>query len=441
MPAPPRISIVTPVLDPSRQATGAIESVMAQGYSDVEHIVMAGAGTEASLAGHPRLHVISAGGRGRAAALNAGFSAATGDIWGVLDADARLLPGALARVGAAIDGERGPRIVVGRCRVLDERGRLTGIEHPSPLGRRRRILETWRGEHRRLCAVFWTPDVWRTSGPLDETTAGEWADTDLSFRLSGRHPIHRVDEALAATVLETSARSAGLVPGTLERGIAWSRRRWGSPLHPTYWRLALGLAWYRFDRIRRARHRVRRATARPGRGGRIGAVRDLAVAMLLAPEVVFYVACYPPLLERATRSWRTALERVGQWSSLSPETAVYLDVNDAWSDGWVGPRLVVTREVHGQARSVGIRGWVDTQYFRIPFVLTVRVNGRLVGRHPVAEPGDFLARLALPAPVSPGVHTVDLEASTWFVPDRHTGSGDQRPLSWRFGAVELDGAA
>ena len=164
-----------------------------------------------------------------------------------------------------------------------------------------------------------------------------------------------------------------------------------------------------------------------------------AAAVLLAPRVALYVGAYPAFRERASHVWRRALDRVGQWDNLSSTTAGYLEQTEAWSDGWVGPRLAVTRETERHAKVVGVAGSADLQHMTKPLVLTVRLNGRVIGRHRVHQPGDFLVRIPLAAPLRPGVHTVDVEASTWFVPDSHTGSGDLRPLAWRLGQVELDG--
>jgi hypothetical protein len=88
---------------------------------------------------------------------------------------------------------------------------------------------------------------------------------------------------------------------------------------------------------------------------------------------------------------------------------------------------------------VGVAGSAVLQHMTKPLVLTVRLNGRVIGRHRVHQPGDFLVRIPLTDPLPPGVHTVGVEASTWFVPDSRAGSGDLRPLAWRLGRVELDG--
>ena len=72
-----------------------------------------------------------------------------------------------------------------------------------------------------------------------------------------------------------------------------------------------------------------------------------------------------------------------------------------------------------------------------PFVLTVSLDQRILGRQRVERTAAFVVELPLPRPASPGAHTVEVRASTWFVPDHFARNGDHRPLSWRLGGVDL----
>jgi glycosyltransferase involved in cell wall biosynthesis len=436
----PRISIVTPSFNQASYIGETIESVLAQRYPDVEHIVIDGGsrdGTLDVLGRYPHLRVVSEPDRGHADALNKGFRLATGDIWAFLNSDDTLLPGALARVAEEIDPARGRHIVMGRCRFVDERGRFIGIEHPSHFESHRRVLEVWKGHTIPQPAVFWTPEVWRTSGPMDETLRTAWIDYDLFCRFSRRYRFHFVDQVLAQYRLHPESKTESLTESARrEESIALSRRHWGSPLSPVYWQLALSLAWYRFDRLGRARGWLRRARESWRRGGRLQAMAPAAVGAALAPEVVFFAGVYPFLRSRATGVWKRALDRMAP-RGVSPQTAAYLDRAEPWADGWVGPRLLVTREASDAAEMVGLSGWVDLSYIGRPQVFTVSIDGRVVGRHRVDRTGDVVVELPLPGPVPPGRHTLLVEASGWFVSHAITGNGDHRPLAWRVGEVEL----
>ena len=104
----------------------------------------------------------------------------------------------------------------------------------------------------------------------------------------------------------------------------------------------------------------------------------------------------------------------------------------------MGPRLAVQRDTTPAAHAVGVTGEAHALSRDRPLVLTIRVDGLIVGRHRIGRSGEFAARLPLAAPLAPGPHTVEIEASQWFVPDRFQGNGDFRPLAWRLGEVELE---
>lgn len=312
----PRISIVTACLDPTVSLVETVESVARQEYANLEHFIVTGGSRDSILgrdARHPQITVVSDPGRGRASALNKGFSLASGAILAILDAGDCLLPGALNVAAREIDLTRGRHVVLGRCQLLDARGRFVGIEHASAFESHCRVLEIWRGHTVPRPAVFWTDEVWRTCGPMDESVAPAWLDYDLCCRFSRSYRFHRVDQVLAAARLRPHAGTA-LTTGAeaLDAGIAVSRRYWGGPLSPMRWQLALSLHRYSFDRLARARRHVWMAKEkRRSGGGGLAVIMHAAAAVLLAPKVALYVGAYPAFRERASRVWRRTLDRVG----------------------------------------------------------------------------------------------------------------------------------
>jgi glycosyltransferase involved in cell wall biosynthesis len=436
----PRISIVTPSLNQGRYIRDTIESVVAQDYPDVEHIVVDGGSTDGTLdilVRYPHLKVISEPDRGHADAINKGLRLATGDIWGFLNSDDTLAPGALRRVGREIDPSSGKHVVMGRCRFIDEHGRFTGIEHPSHFQSHRRVLEVWKGHTIPQPAVFWTPEVWRTCGPMDESVRSAWIDYDLFCRVSRRHRFHFIDEVLANYRLHPDSKTdRSTEADRLDEAIRLSRRHWGTPLRPGYWQLASSLAMHCFDRTGRARLLLRRAHDRWRERRPLDALISGAGGILLAPEIAFYLVVYPSLRDRAKRALKVVLPRAGT-ANVPPETAVYFDHTEPWSDGWVGPRLVVSVKTDDVAEAVEISGGLDLSYLSRPFVLTVWVNGGYAGQHIIDQGGDFLARVPLPRAVPPGVHAVEVNASSWFVRHRFIKDRDFRPLSWRLGRVRV----
>ncbi len=106
MSRPPAISIVIPSLNQGSFIETAIQSVLAQQEPGVELIVMDGGSSDGTRDvlqryRHALAHCVSQADGGPAAALNAGFGVATGDVCGVLNADDFLLPGSLGTIARA----------------------------------------------------------------------------------------------------------------------------------------------------------------------------------------------------------------------------------------------------------------------------------------------------------------------------------------------------
>lgn len=105
----PRISIVTPTLNRAEFLGEAIESVLAQNYANLEHIIVDGMstdGTVALLARYPHLTVIREPDTGLYEALNKGLRNVSGEIVGHLNSDDLYLPGAFHAVAAAFQDEQ-----------------------------------------------------------------------------------------------------------------------------------------------------------------------------------------------------------------------------------------------------------------------------------------------------------------------------------------------
>jgi len=85
-----RLSIITPCLNRANSIENSIRSVLKQGYSDVEHIIIDGGSTDGTLsllARYPHIKVVSEPDLGMYDALNKGLKIASGEIIGFLNAD------------------------------------------------------------------------------------------------------------------------------------------------------------------------------------------------------------------------------------------------------------------------------------------------------------------------------------------------------------------
>ena len=90
-----KISIITTCYNRERTIRGAVESVLAQDYPDIEYIIVDGASTDNSLSiirdaikGHEnQVKLISEPDRGMYEAINKGIRMATGDVIGLCHSD------------------------------------------------------------------------------------------------------------------------------------------------------------------------------------------------------------------------------------------------------------------------------------------------------------------------------------------------------------------
>lgn len=129
----PSFSIVTPSFNQAAFIRDAIESVRAQRYGDVEHIVIDGKSIDGTVdilrrysldQDSKHLHWISETDRGQSHALNKGFALASGDIVGWLNSDDRYLPDCFDHVVRAFAKYPEIDILYGDYRWIHENGRL-----------------------------------------------------------------------------------------------------------------------------------------------------------------------------------------------------------------------------------------------------------------------------------------------------------------------------
>lgn len=426
----PRLTVVTPSHDQAEFLEETLRSVLLQGYPNLEYIVVDGGSKDRSSEiveryGPWLAHALLEPDHGHAAALNHGFARATGEVLAFLNSDDTYLPGALARAAAEVDAAEGRHLVVGRCRFVDALGRWDGSEHPLEACSHWRVLAVWKGHAIPQPSAFWSRQAWDAGGPFDESRASPWIDYTLFCRMTRRHRVRVIDQALATYRLHS--RSITVLTEErvkLEQILRTSREYWGSGWSPRHLTLALSLALHRWGRGAHARAAIERWRAARARAGGWRATGNLALGLALAPDLGW----------RLARGWARR-----RWRWMNRPTAVarpaLLARSEPWADGWVGPRLRIELPSTGAERELHIEGALATGCLAEPLEVAVRIDGRRVGEARLE--GDQAFAIQFPLPPGAGVRTVEIEAHPYFLADALFANGDDRPLCWRLGSATL----
>jgi len=134
-----KISVVTPNFNGADLLERAIKSVISQDYNDVEHIVMDGGSTDASLEiierhSHKLTKVVSEKDNGQYDAIGKGFAMSTGDILCWLNSDDLYFPWTMRIVARIFSDFPQIQWIMGlRCELRD--GAVQGVSSVTPFPR------------------------------------------------------------------------------------------------------------------------------------------------------------------------------------------------------------------------------------------------------------------------------------------------------------------
>lgn len=212
-----RISLITPSFNHGKFIRRTIDSVLEQaGNFDLDYRVLDGGSKDDTVeilkSYGDRIAWTSGPDKGQVDCINKGLMSATGDIVGWVNSDDVLLPGALARVAAAFEGDPGAEWVHGRCRIIDE--------HDQPVRRWISFYKHYRSRNHTFAnlltenyvsqmTAFWRRSVHDQIGYLDPAFDLAF-DYDLFLKLAERGDPIYIDEELACfRWYETSKSGAG----------------------------------------------------------------------------------------------------------------------------------------------------------------------------------------------------------------------------------------
>lgn len=183
-----KISIVTISYNQARFLEQAICSIINQDYPDKEYIVVDPGSTDGSREIIERYRdridkIIFEPDRGPADGLNKGFAHATGEIFGFINADDALLPGALSRVARAFAENPEVDVILGYVYQVDGDGRLIKRIRTGKINPKRFV---YGGVNFAQQGMFFRAHVFRRVGGFNTKNTTSWdGELALDMALSG----------------------------------------------------------------------------------------------------------------------------------------------------------------------------------------------------------------------------------------------------------------
>lgn len=197
----PAVSIVTPSYNQGHFIEETIRSVLLQGYPNLEYIICDGGSTDESVAiikkYEPWLtYWVSEPDQGQAHAINKGFELASGEIYGYLNSDDILLPGALVNMSALAKVHPDAVAWIGACKITAQSGRV--LEVVKPRNASLAGIKNWYYEgFFYQPAAFFSAKAFKLAGPLDESLHIAM-DLDLWLKLAKIGSVATTDDFWAA---------------------------------------------------------------------------------------------------------------------------------------------------------------------------------------------------------------------------------------------------
>lgn len=212
----------------------AIDSVLAQDYQPIEYFVRDGGSTDGTLEILSSLRAplswTSEPDSGPADALRKAFDAASGDVFGWLNSDDRLLPGAVSSAVAALEQNPGAVAVYGNALWIGEDGNVLGRYPTEPFDR------ALLGQECFICqpACFFRASAYRCCGGIDPAL-GFAFDYELWMRLSRHGEFVHVPEFWAHSRMHPANKTLGRRREVFEESMRVIERHFGHiPFHWIY---------------------------------------------------------------------------------------------------------------------------------------------------------------------------------------------------------------
>jgi glycosyltransferase involved in cell wall biosynthesis/ubiquinone/menaquinone biosynthesis C-methylase UbiE len=199
----PKISIVTPSFNQAEYLEECIDSILSQGYPNLEYIIMDGGSTDGSVEIIKKYekHLTywqSQPDGGQYNAVNEGFKRTTGDIMTWLNSDDYFQKDALKVAAAIFNSRQDISWIMCRPNGINSEG-IPWVLTDLPLWHRQKYLQKeYRKPFIQQEGTFWKRSLWDRAGMTLQTDLQMAGDLELWARFFRHAQLHSVDVLLAS---------------------------------------------------------------------------------------------------------------------------------------------------------------------------------------------------------------------------------------------------
>ncbi len=242
----PKISVVTPSYNQAKYIRATIDSILSQGYPNLEYIVMDGGSTDDTVeilkSYGNKIQWESKKDNGQTHAINKGFRLATGQVLAYLNSDDVYLPGTLKAVGEYYAKTKADWIT-GDCIVIDENGKPSRSNWLIS-GYKRLLMKLYSRTTLMIAdsmlpqpSTFWSREAANVVGEFNEKYHYVM-DYDYWLRLSKHYRPHDLKVALSGFRAQPDSKSETSRPKLMAEGelalVANGAETWHLMLHRTH---------------------------------------------------------------------------------------------------------------------------------------------------------------------------------------------------------------
>ena len=206
----PKISIITISRDRGPSIGRCIESVHAQGYPNLEHIIVDRGSTDTTInivQEHPHMRWVAEHELGEAAALNKAIRMSTGEIVCWLAAEDLMSPDTLTSVGQTFTAHPDWEILCGTNDIVSSHGVVVGATPSTPHASVKTLVRWWdTSTMPHHSSTFVRRKLLDRVGPIDERNHAS-IDLELWLRCAAHTTFHFMNRTFSRTTQRTEQES------------------------------------------------------------------------------------------------------------------------------------------------------------------------------------------------------------------------------------------